>query len=467
MERPLKKVVKEPMQTTDIIILAAGKGTRMRSSLPKVLHPIAGKPLLGHVLTAAKTVKAAKPIVVTGFGADQVERTMANEVEVFVPQPQQLGTAHAVQCALPHLRENSKVLVLYGDVPLITAETIGKMLDTVTADQMGLLTVTLDDPTGYGRIIRDADNNISAIVEQKDASAEQLKVSEVNTGVMALTSHQLMSWLPQIDNKNAQGEYYLTDLIAIANTAGVRVQSIQPKSPNEVEGVNNRVQLSQLERAHQRENAQKLMESGTSLADPERFDQRGELRVGTDNFIDINCIFEGDVQLGSNVHIGPNCQIINSTIGDGVEIKASTIIEDSVVGNNAILGPFARLRPGTELADNTKIGNFVETKKARVGAGSKINHLSYVGDAELGEGVNVGAGTITCNYDGANKFKTTIGDNSFVGSNSTLVAPVNISDKSFVGAGSTITKDTEENSLAISRAKQRNIEGWQRPTKKD
>ena len=341
------------------------------------------------------------------------------------------------------------------------------MLDAVTADQMGLLTVTLDDPTGYGRIIRDANNNISAIVEQKDASVGQLTINEVNTGVMALTSQQLMSWLPQIDNRNAQGEYYLTDLIAIANTASVKVQSIQPKSPNEVEGVNNRVQLSQLERAHQRENAQKLMESGTSLADPERFDQRGELSVGTDNFIDINCIFEGEVKLGSNVYIGPNCQIINSTIGDGVEIKANTIIEDSVVGNNAILGPFARLRPGTELAENTKIGNFVETKKAKVGKGSKINHLSYVGDAELGEGVNIGAGTITCNYDGANKFKTTIGDNSFVGSNSTLVAPVNISDKSFVGAGSTITKDTEENSLAISRAKQRNIEGWQRPIKKD
>jgi bifunctional UDP-N-acetylglucosamine pyrophosphorylase/glucosamine-1-phosphate N-acetyltransferase len=276
-----------------------------------------------------------------------------------------------------------------------------------------------------------------------------------------------MGWLPQIDNNNAQGEYYLTDLIAIATSDSVKVKSIQPQSATEVEGVNNRVQLSQLERAHQRQKAQKLMESGTSLADPERFDQRGELSVGTDNFIDINCIFEGVVKLGSNVHIGPNCQVINSSIGDGVEIKANTIVEDSVVGDNAILGPFARLRPGTELADNTKIGNFVETKKAKVGKGSKINHLSYVGDAELGEGVNVGAGTITCNYDGANKFNTTIGDNSFVGSNSTLVAPVKVADNSFVGAGSTITKDTEENSLAISRAKQLNIEGWKRPTKED
>ena len=467
MERPRKKVVKERMQTTDIIILAAGKGTRMQSRLPKVLHKIAGQPLLSHVLTAAKTVNDAKSIVVTGFGADQVENTIGKQADAFVTQPQQLGTGHAVQCALPHIRENSKVLILYGDVPLIAPETIAKMLDAVTADQMGLLTVILDDPSGYGRIIRDTDNNISAIVEQKDASPEQLKVNEVNTGVMALTSQQLMGWLPQIDNNNAQGEYYLTDLIAIATSDSVKVKSIQPQSATEVEGVNNRVQLSQLERAHQRQKAQKLMESGTSLADPERFDQRGELTVGTDNFIDVNCIFEGEVKLGSNIHIGPNCQIINSTIGDGVEIKANTIIEDSVVGDNAILGPFARLRPGTELADNTKIGNFVETKKAKVGKGSKINHLSYVGDAELGEGVNVGAGTITCNYDGANKFKTTIGNNSFVGSNSTLVAPVKISDNSFVGAGSTITKDTEENSLAISRAKQRNIDGWKRPTKED
>ena len=467
MERPRKKVVKELMQTTDIIILAAGKGTRMQSRLPKVLHKLAGQPLLSHVLAAAKTVNKAKSVVVTGFGADQVENTIGKQADAFVTQPQQLGTGHAVQCALPHIRENAKVLILYGDVPLISPSTIGKMLDTVTDNQMGLLTVILDDPSGYGRIIRDTDNNISAIVEQKDASPEQLKVNEVNTGVMALTSQQLMRWLPQIDNNNAQGEYYLTDLIAIATSDSVKVKSIQPQSATEVEGVNNRVQLSQLERAHQRQKAQKLMDSGTSLADPERFDQRGELTVGTDNFIDINCIFEGEVKLGSNVHIGPNCQIINSSIGDGVEIKANTIIEDTVVGDNAILGPFARLRPGTELADNTKIGNFVETKKAKVGTGSKINHLSYVGDAELGEGVNVGAGTITCNYDGANKFNTTIGDNSFVGSNSTLVAPVKVADNSFVGAGSTITKDTEQNSLAISRAKQRNIEGWKRPTKQD
>jgi len=454
------------MHTTDIIILAAGKGTRMQSALPKVLHSIAGRPLLSHVIAAANTVPEAKSIIVTGFGAQQVEQAISGSANVFVQQPQQLGTAHAVQCALPHLRENSRVLILYGDVPLITPQTIEKILALVTDTQMGLLTVTLEDPAGYGRIIRDSQNAISAIVEQKDATQEQLKVTEVNTGVMALTSQQLISWLPQVDNKNAQGEYYLTDLIALASSYSVNVKSVQPSSPKEVEGVNNRAQLSQLERAYQRNKAKQLMQSGTSLADPERFDQRGELTVGTDNFIDINCIFEGNVQLGSGVNIGPNCHISNSSLGDGVEVKANTVIEDSVIGNNAVIGPFARLRPGTELGDNTKIGNFVETKQAKVGKGSKINHLSYVGDAELGQEVNIGAGTITCNYDGANKFKTTIGNNSFVGSNSTLVAPVIISNNSFIGAGSTITKDTEENSLAISRAKQRNIEGWQRPTKK-
>jgi bifunctional UDP-N-acetylglucosamine pyrophosphorylase/glucosamine-1-phosphate N-acetyltransferase len=455
------------MQNTDIVILAAGKGTRMRSTMPKVLQKIAGLPMVSHVIASANSVASAKTIVVTGFGADQVEDALGGSVSCLVNQSQQLGTAHAVQSALSQIRDNSRVLILYGDVPLISPSTIEKMLETVSDKQMGLLTIELENPTGYGRIIRDTDNRIEAIIEQKDASSEQLTINEVNTGVMALTSQQLKHWLPQIDNNNAQGEYYLTDLIAIARRNGVNISGVKPQSSLEVEGVNNRTQLSQLERAHQQKMAEQLMDSGTSLADPNRFDQRGELSAGTDNFIDINCIFEGKVKLGSNVTIGPNCYIINSILGDGVEIKANTVIEDAVIGDGAVLGPFARIRPGTELAENTKVGNFVEIKKAKVGKGSKINHLSYVGDAELGEGVNVGAGTITCNYDGANKFKTTIGNNSFVGSNSTLVAPVNISDNSFVGAGSTITKDTEENSLAISRAKQRNIEGWQRPTKKD
>ena len=455
------------MQNTDIVILAAGKGTRMGSAMPKVLQKIAGRPLITHVIASANSVVGAKTIVVAGFGADQVAQQLGASVSCIVNQCQQLGTAHAVQSALPQIRDDSRVLILYGDVPLITPKTIAKMLQTVTNQQMALLTIELDDPRGYGRIIRDDQQNILAIVEQKDASQDQLTINEVNTGVMALTSKQLKQWLPQIENNNAQGEYYLTDLIAIARRQGININSVKPQSSLEVEGVNNRIQLSQLERAHQQKMAEQLMDTGTSLADPKRFDQRGELTAGTDNFIDINCIFEGTVKLGSNVNIGPNCYIINSVLGDGVEIKANTVIEDAVIGDGAVLGPFARIRPGAELAEDTKVGNFVEIKKAKVGRGSKINHLSYVGDAELGEGVNVGAGTITCNYDGANKFKTNIGDNSFVGSNSTLVAPVNIADNSFVGAGSTITKDTEQNSLAISRAKQRNIEGWQRPAKKD
>jgi len=454
------------MQNTDIVILAAGRGTRMRSALPKVLHRLAGQPLLCHVLSAATTFANAKTIVVTGHGADQVERTLGDAANQYVKQQQQLGTAHAVQCALPHLRDDARVLVLYGDVPLITPHTIDLMLETVTDKQMGLLTVELEDPSGYGRIVRDARNQIEAIVEQKDASPEQLKINEVNTGVMALTTEQLQGWLPLIDNQNAQGEYYLTDLIAIARQQGVEVIAVQPQSTTEVEGVNNRQQLSQLERAYQQQKAEALMDSGTSLADPQRFDQRGELKAGTDNFIDINCIFEGEVELGSGVTIGPNCIISDAVIGDGVEIKANSVIEGAQIGANAIVGPFARIRPGTQLGTNTKVGNFVEIKKSTLDSGSKVNHLSYVGDAQLGQGVNIGAGTITCNYDGANKHPTQIGDNSFIGSNSTLVAPLKVASDSFVGAGSTVTKDVDAETLAVARSKQRNIKGWQRPSKK-
>jgi len=454
------------MQNTDIVILAAGKGTRMRSALPKVLHPLAGRPLLSHVLNATTTVANAQTIVVTGHGADQVERNLGDAANQYVKQQQQLGTAHAVQCTLPHLRDNARVLVLYGDVPLITARTIDLMLDTVSDKQMGLLTVELADPSGYGRIVRDANNQIEAIVEQKDASPEQLQIKEVNTGVMALTSDQLQRWLPLIDNQNAQGEYYLTDLIAIARQQAVEVIAVQPQSTTEVEGVNNRQQLSQLERAHQLQKAEALMDSGTSLADPQRFDQRGELKAGTDNFIDINCIFEGQVELGSGVTIGPNCIITDAVIGDGVEIKANSLIEGAQIGANAVVGPFARIRPGTQLGTNTKVGNFVEIKKSSLDSGSKVNHLSYVGDAQLGQGVNIGAGTITCNYDGANKHPTEIGNNSFIGSNSTLVAPLKVASDSFVGAGSTVTKDVEAETLVVARSKQRNIKGWQRPSKK-
>ena len=457
------------MMQTDIIILAAGKGTRMKSTLPKVLHRLAGKSLLQHVIDSANNVQNANMIVVTGHGSEQVRSAVFSEASQinYVEQTEQLGTAHAVQMAVPSLGSGGTSLILYGDVPLILPETILGMLSAVTDNSMSLLTVTLDDPTGYGRILRDESGQVTAIVEQKDASTEQLKVTEVNTGVLALKTEQLKQWLPQINNDNAQGEYYLTDLIALARNNGVSVETKQPQSIEEVEGVNNRIQLSTLERFYQRQQAEKLMVAGVTLADPGRIDVRGNLSTGNDNYIDINAVFEGNVTLGSNVTIGPNCQIIDSDIGDGVEIKANTVIEQSKVASHSVVGPFARLRPGTVLAENAKVGNFVETKNTQVGKGSKINHLSYVGDAELGEGVNVGAGTITCNYDGVNKHKTVMGDNSFIGSNSSLVAPVKIGKNATVGAGSTINKDVPDDQLGLTRASQRAISDWQRPTKKN
>ena len=455
------------MTKENFVILAAGKGTRMRSALPKVLHKLSGRSMLGHVVAAVESLGEAKKIIVTGHGAERVEQQFKSPTTIFIQQKEQLGTGHAVHMAVPELCSDAVVIVLYGDVPLIRPGTIKRILGVVTEKAMGLLTINLDQPTGYGRIVRNTKGDITEIIEQKDASAEQLKITEVNTGVLALQSSQLRDWLPKITNNNAQGEYYLTDLVAIARKAGVEVISVNPESATEVEGVNNRVQLSQLERAHQRQLAEVLMESGTSLADPARFDQRGELSAGTDNFIDINCVFNGSVTIGSNVSIGANCQISDSTIGDGVLILPNTIIESSVVGDRAVVGPFARLRPGTEMGSDTKVGNFVETKKTLVGKGSKINHLSYVGDAQLGENVNIGAGTITCNYDGVSKHKTDLGDGVFVGSNSTLVAPIKVDKGGFIAAGSTVTTEVPSDSLAVGRAKQRNIKGWKRPTKKE
>jgi bifunctional UDP-N-acetylglucosamine pyrophosphorylase/glucosamine-1-phosphate N-acetyltransferase len=455
------------MTKVNFVILAAGKGTRMRSSLPKVLHKLSGRSMLGHVVAAVESLGKAKKIIVTGHGAEQVEQQFKSPTTIFTQQKEQLGTGHAVHMAVPELCSDALVIVLYGDVPLIRPVTIQKILAVVTESTMGLLTINLDQPTGYGRIVRNTKGEITGIIEQKDASAEQLKITEVNTGVLALQSSQLRDWLPKITNNNAQGEYYLTDLVSIAREAGVEIVSVNPESATEVEGVNNRVQLSQLERAHQRQLAEILMESGTSLADPARFDQRGDLSAGTDNFIDINCVFNGSVTIGSNVSIGANCQISDSTIGDGVSILPNTIIESSVVGDRAVVGPFARLRPGTRMESDTKVGNFVETKKTLVGKGSKINHLSYVGDAQLGENVNIGAGTITCNYDGVSKHKTDLGDGVFVGSNSTLVAPIKVDKGGFIAAGSTVTTEVPSDSLAVGRAKQRNIKGWRRPTKKE
>jgi bifunctional UDP-N-acetylglucosamine pyrophosphorylase/glucosamine-1-phosphate N-acetyltransferase len=455
------------MSDLNFVILAAGKGTRMRSTVPKVLHKLAGRAMLAHVVAAVDSLGDAKKVIVTGHGADEVEQQFNRPDIEFVQQKKQLGTAHAVQMAIPKLSKHSIVMVLYGDVPLIKPSTISKILEAVTASTMSLLTINLVNPRGYGRIMRDSGGIIEAIVEQKDATDEQLKINEVNTGILALQAEKLLEWIPQINNNNAQGEYYLTDIITIAKDNGTEVIGINPESASEVEGVNSRVQLSQLERAHQHELAEKLMASGTSLADPSRFDQRGDISSGIDNFIDINCIFEGMVTIGNNVSIGANCHVTDSTIGDGVQILPNTILESTIVGARSVVGPFARLRPGTELASDTKVGNFVETKKALVGKGSKINHLSYVGDAQLGENVNIGAGTITCNYDGVNKHQTDISDGVFIGSNSTLVAPIKVGKDGFVAAGSTVTSEVPNENLAVARAKQRNIKGWKRPSKKE
>ncbi|HET9053365.1 MAG TPA: bifunctional UDP-N-acetylglucosamine diphosphorylase/glucosamine-1-phosphate N-acetyltransferase GlmU, partial [Cyclobacteriaceae bacterium] len=401
----------------EVVILAAGKGTRMRSRLPKVLHTLAGKPFVAHVLDRSQELHAGVIHLVVGFGADQVRTAFADQEINFVEQREQLGTGHAVQQAMNDLKDDSLVLILYGDVPLIKTETLKNLLRVASENSMGLLTVRLDNPQGYGRILRDTSGKITAIVEQKDASAEQLEIKEINTGVMALTAKHLKAWLPTLDNNNAQGEYYLTDLIEIAVKNNVEVVATHPESELEVTGVNDRKQQAELERIFQRNIADKLLEQGVSLADPSRFDCRGEMEVGADTFIDINCVFEGKVVLGENVIVGPNSYIKNSTIESNTHIYANTIIENSYICDNCNIGPFARVRPDTRLESGARLGNFVETKKAHIGKGSKVNHLSYVGDAEVGEDVNIGAGTITCNYDGANKHLTQIGDRVFVGSN--------------------------------------------------
>lgn len=453
------------MSPLHVVILAAGQGSRMKSALPKVLHPVAGKPMLHHVVDTATRLGAEKIHIVIGHGAEQVRASLSNESVNWVLQTEQLGTGHAVAQALPDLPEDARVLVLYGDVPLTRVETLAGMVDHLGEDNLALLTVTMDDPKGYGRIVRGNDGRVQAIVEHKDASAEQLVIREVNTGILAVSARRLRSWLPTLSNRNAQGEYYLTDIIAMAVDHGLSVDVAQPDNVFEVQGVNNRVQLAEMERWYQAQQAERLMTEGASLADPARIDVRGELTIGNDLWIDVNVVFEGGVTLGSRVVIGPNCVIRNSRIGDGTEIKANSVIEDSVIGDEAEIGPFARLRPGTELANRTKVGNFVETKKAKVGEGSKINHLSYVGDATLGERVNVGAGTITCNYDGVNKHQTVIGNGVFVGSNTSLVAPVAVAEGATIGAGSTITRDVDRQELAVARGKQRNIQGWERPEK--
>lgn len=450
----------------DILVLAAGKGTRMRSDLPKVLHPVGGKALVEHVVDTARQVGGEQILIIIGHGAEKVEERMAAADVKFVLQVQQLGTGHAVQQALPQLRNDATVLILYGDVPLTRPETLQKLISGVGEQQMGLLTVNMPDPTGYGRIVRDQNGSVIAIVEHKDANDDQRKIAEINTGIMAVKAKHLQKWLPQLSNNNAQGEYYLTDIIAMAKADGIAIHVEQPNAVEEVEGINNRQQQAALERFYQKQKADELMVAGVTLFDPTRLDIRGNLQVGRDVVIDVNCIFEGDVVIGDGVYIEANCVIINSSIGKDTQIKAFSHIEDSTIAEACDIGPYARLRPGAILASGVKVGNFVEVKKSSIGKDSKVNHLSYIGDSKIGTGVNIGAGTITCNYDGVNKFITDIGDNVFIGSNSALVAPVKIGNGSTVGAGSVITKNVEAEELAIARGKQINIQGWQRPKKK-
>lgn len=449
----------------EVVILAAGKGSRMKSAVPKVMHSLAGKPFLQHVVEKARKLQPKTIHLVVGHGAETVNQHFNQKDIHSVVQAQQLGTGHAVAQVLEHLENDSIVSILYGDVPLIQEATIESLNALVSSDSMGLLTVDLKDPAGYGRIVREK-GAITAIVEHKDAGGAELLIKEVNTGVMAVSAKHLKQWLPQLNSDNAQGELYLTDIIAMAAQQGVVINTVQPEHSWEVMGVNNRQQQAELERIYQREMANAQMDNGVTLLDPARFDCRGTLVCGNDCVIDVNCVFEGDVVLGNGVSIGPNAVIINSTIGDNTTVKANCIIEDSVLQSYCDIGPFARLRPGSQLADKAKIGNFVETKNAIIGKGSKVNHLSYVGDAELGEDVNVGAGTITCNYDGANKHKTKIGDRVFVGSNTALVAPINIESGVTIAAGSTITRNVSENELVLARSKQKSISGWVRPVKK-
>ncbi|MBA3981611.1 MAG: bifunctional N-acetylglucosamine-1-phosphate uridyltransferase/glucosamine-1-phosphate acetyltransferase [Alcanivorax sp.] len=448
-----------------IVILAAGKGTRMRSALPKVAHPLAGKPMLGHVLDAARALSPARLCVVYGHGGDRVQREVPATDVTWVEQAEQLGTGHAVAQAMPHV-DQEVVLILYGDVPLIQPETLQAFVQRVDPQTLALMTLDMDDPGAYGRIVRNDAGAVQAIVEYKDATDAQKAIREINTGILACPRAFLAEALPKLSSNNAQGEYYLTDVIALAVAAGLKIDTVQPAHAWEVDGVNDRVQLARLERIWQRQQAEVLMRGGASVMDPARLDIRGRVTCGEDVVLDINTVLVGDVTLGDRVTIGPNCLIRNARIAAGTHVEANSVIDGAEVGEDCQIGPFARLRPGTRLASGAKIGNFVETKKADIGPGSKVNHLSYIGDAHIGADANIGAGTITCNYDGVNKFETQIGDNAFIGSNSALVAPVRIGAGATVGAGSVVTHDVPDEQLAVARTKQRNLSGWKRPQKK-
>ena len=450
----------------EVIILAAGKGTRMRSAIPKVLHKLAGKPLLEHVVATARNLSPTKIHVVVGHGSEQVSAAVSGDDVTCHKQQNQLGTGHAVAQALPQCDPASNVLILFGDVPLMSAKTLQNLLASTT-DAPSVLAAHIPDPTGYGRVIRDAHQRFVEIVEEKDASEEQRAVQEVNTGVIAAPASLLTTLLSRVNNQNAQAEYYLPDVLGIAREDGMTVNVVVSEDPAEILGVNNRLQLEELERILQQRLAEKLLLDGVAVSDRRRLDIRGELTCGEGVSIDINVLLEGDVTLGDNVTIGANCVIRDAAIGANTVIQPFSHIERAVIGTDCFIGPYARLRPGTDLGSAVRIGNFVETKNSTLGAGSKANHLAYIGDTTVGEGSNIGAGTITCNYDGANKFPTHLGDGVFIGSNSTLVAPVTIANGGFVAAGSVITKDVLADDLAVGRAKQRNISGWQKPTKEE
>ncbi|MAO28847.1 MAG: bifunctional N-acetylglucosamine-1-phosphate uridyltransferase/glucosamine-1-phosphate acetyltransferase [Alteromonas sp.] len=448
-----------------VVILAAGKGTRMKSAVPKVLHKVGGLPMVQRIINTVDALDANNIHLIYGHGKTQLKAALQGDNLNWCLQEEQLGTGHAVKQAVPHISDDEDVMVLVGDAPLIREETLAKLIEVKSRCDLALLTVELDDPTGMGRIIRENDN-ITAIVEHKDASDAQREIKEINTGMMMMSGQDLKRWLNALSNDNAQGEYYLTDVIAMAAKEGKRINAAHPQDIVEVEGVNNRLQLAHLERALQRRHANELMMNGVTFADPNRFDLRGQLTTGEDVEIDINVIVEGTVILGNNVKIGAHCILRNCEIADNTVIEANSIIEEALVGEYCTVGPYARLRPGAVMHAKAKVGNFVEMKKAVLGEGAKANHLTYLGDATVGANANIGAGTITCNYDGVNKSKTTIGQNAFIGSNSSLVAPVTIGDNATVGAGSVITSKVDENALAVARGKQRNIANWPRPTKK-
>ena len=449
-----------------IVILAAGQGTRMRSDLPKVLHRLADKPLLEHVCDTARELDSAQIHVVYGHGGALLREQLAYLDVHWIEQIEQLGTGHAVEQALPYLDDDDSVLILYGDVPLIPAAILARLLDVAHAPGLALLSVVLQDPHGYGRILRDEAGAIQGIIEEKDATDIQRKLTEVNTGFMAVAAVSLRHWIAALENDNAQGEFYLTDIVALAVGDGVAIGSVQASDPMEVSGVNDRLQLAALERYYQNRQAGALMRNGVSLRDPARFDLRGELHTGRDVEIDINVIVEGEVTLGDRVRIGANVILRNVSIGDDSEILPDCILEASTIGRGARIGPFARIRPESVIADHAHLGNFVEVKKSMIGNGSKVNHLSYIGDTDVGRRVNIGAGTITCNYDGANKFRTVIGDDVFIGSDTQLVAPITVGDGATIGAGTTLTSDAPAHTLTLSRSTQRSIQGWRRPEKK-